>query len=84
MTLQNKRIFASILFVLVRFVSIAQCSGCPNGNPCAPCCTLPGGCGGGPPPPPPGLPIDNLVIAFLLLGISYGAYKYYQFAKRSS
>jgi hypothetical protein len=46
MGLQNKKILASILFVLISFVSIAQGSVPPPPMP----------------PPPPGLPIDDAML----------------------
>jgi len=66
MIIQNKRIFASILFVLISFVSVAQGSG----NPPPPM-----------PPPPPGLPIDSGVLILLLLGLLLGAYFKFKTAK---
>ncbi|HMB99512.1 MAG TPA: hypothetical protein VKN14_00585 [Flavobacteriaceae bacterium] len=59
MIIQNKRIFASILFVLISFVCVAQ-----GGDPPPPT-----------PPPPPGLSIDGGVFVLLLLGILYGIKK---------
>jgi hypothetical protein len=59
MRLQNKLILASILSLVVGFVSAAQ--GIDNPPPPMP-------------PPPPGLPIDGSVIAVLVLGLIYGAY----------
>ena len=82
MILQNKRKFASILFVLISFVSMAQggpCGGCSGGpGACAPCC--PNNCGG--PPPPPGLPVDNLIFALLVLGIIYGSWQIWKLTKK--
>ena len=60
MSIQNKSIIASILFVLISFVCVAQGSG----NPPPPT-----------PPPPPGLPIDGGVLVALGLGLLYGAQK---------
>ncbi len=57
MRIQNKKIFASILFVLISFVCWTQ--PCPGGPPCGP-------------PPPPGLPIDSAVPILLLAGLYYG------------
>jgi len=58
MGIQNKKIFASILFVLISFVCVAQ---------------DPPGPGDPVPPPPPGLPIDGAIplaiIGALYLGI---------------
>jgi len=57
MTIQNKRIFASILFVLISYVCIAQGSGEPP--PPAP-------------PPPPGLPIDGYLPILFVVAFYYG------------
>ncbi|WP_042502419.1 PID-CTERM protein-sorting domain-containing protein [Algibacter lectus] len=59
MTIQNKRIFASILFVLISFVCTAQGGGMPPP----------------PVTPPIGLPIDGGVIAGACFAILYGAKK---------
>jgi hypothetical protein len=59
MTVQYKRIFASILFVLISFVCLAQ-----TGNPPPP-----------QPPPPPGLAIDMGVIFGVVLGLFFGIKK---------
>jgi hypothetical protein len=59
MRIQNKKIIASILFVLISFVCAAQVSGPPPPSP----------------PPPPGLPIDGGILALLGLGLVYGAKK---------
>ena len=59
MTIQNKRIFASILFVLISFVCSAQ------GNMPPPPL----------PPSFPGLPIDGGVIIGACVGVFYGAKK---------
>jgi hypothetical protein len=56
MTIQKKRLFASILFVLISFVCEAQVGGPPP----------PGA------PPPPGLPIDGVVLLGLCFGLFYG------------
>lgn len=58
--IQNKRIIASILFVLISFVCVAQVGGGPP---------PPG------PPPPFGLPIDGGVLIGLCVGLFYGAKK---------
>jgi hypothetical protein len=58
MIIQNKRIFASVLFVLISFVSIAQGSSPPPPTP----------------PPPPGLPIDGGLLLLLLIGLLLGAF----------
>lgn len=60
MTIQNKRKFASILFVLISFVCTAQL----GGNPPPPM-----------PPPPPGLPVDGAVVFVFVLGVLYGIKK---------
>ncbi len=60
MKLQNKRIFASILFVLISFVCTAQL----GGDPPPPM-----------PPPPPGLPVDGMVLFVLVIGVIYGIKK---------
>jgi len=61
MTIQNKRIFASILFVLISFVCVSQV-GPPNpGTPAG---------------PPPGLvPIDGGVLMGAFFALIYGAIK---------
>lgn len=59
MGIQNKKIIASILFVLISFVCMAQRAG--DGIPPPPS-----------PPPPPGLPIDGALPFLLLAGIFYG------------
>ena len=60
MRIQNKNILASILFVLISFVCVAQGS-----NPPPPL-----------PPPPPGLPIDGLTPFVLIAAIYYGIKKH--------
>ena len=60
MRIQNKRTIASILFVLISFVCLAQGSGTPPPPS---------------PPPPPGLPVDGGVLMVLGLGILYGVKK---------
>ena len=59
MIIHNKRKFASILFVLISFVCVAQELPRPHEGP----------------PPPPGLPVDGLVIFVLVLGVIYGIKK---------
>jgi hypothetical protein len=59
MKIQNRTIIASILFVLISFVCVAQ-----GGNPPPPM-----------PPPPPGLPIDGATPFVLILAIIYGIKK---------
>jgi len=58
MKIQNKRIIASILFVLISFVCQAQ----GTNNPPPPS-----------PPPPPGLPIDGGVLVAMSIGLAYGS-----------
>ena len=60
MTIQNKKIFASILFVLISFVCIAQ--------PMPPHPSAPNDGG----PPPPGFPIDGAIPVLMLAGLFYG------------
>lgn len=60
MMIQNKRIFASILFVLISFVCVAQ-GGAPP--------PVPG------PPPPVGAPIDGGVLIGAFFALVYGAKK---------
>ena len=60
MIVQNKKTFASILFVLISFV----CSSQTDGTPPPPA-----------PPPPPGLPIDSALPALLLVALIFGVYK---------
>ncbi len=57
MGIQNKKFLASILFVLISFVSIAQI-----GNPPPPT----------PPPPPPGAPIDEALPILFIVAVCYG------------
>lgn len=64
MTIQNKRIFASILFVLISFVCMAQI----GDNPPPP-----------QPPPPPGLPIDGGLAILFFVAIYYGIKKSLKF-----
>ena len=59
MTIQNKKIFASILFVLISFVCLAQSQ--PPPLPTAPGET-----------PPPGFPIDGAIPVLMLAGLFYG------------
>ncbi|RSK41573.1 hypothetical protein [Mangrovimonas spongiae] len=66
MKLQNKKIIASILFLVISFVCVAQ-----EDMP-APAT----GGGNQPiPPPPPGTPIDSGVYIVAGLALAYGAYK---------
>lgn len=59
MIIQNKKIPASILFVLISFVSVAQ-----RGGPPPPA-----------PPPPPGLAIDSAIYVLIAIALLYGAIK---------
>lgn len=59
MRIQNKKILASILFVLISFVCVAQGDAPPPPAP----------------PPPPGLPIDGMLPAAMLLALFYGIKK---------
>ena len=60
MMIQNKRIIASILFVLISFVCVAQVGGGPAPPPPAP-------------PPPPGAPIDGGLLVGVFVALFYGA-----------
>jgi len=60
MRIQNRKITASILFVLISFVCVAQ----GGHNPPPPT-----------PPPPPGLPIDGGVLVVIGLALLYGSRK---------
>lgn len=59
MMIANKKVVASILFVLVSFVSAAQ----HGNNPPPP-----------QPPPPQGLPIDGGLVVLIILGLALGVY----------
>ena len=67
MRIQNKKYFASILFVLISFVCNAQVDGTPP--PPAP-------------PPPPGLPIDDYLPFLLVIALVYGIYKRLKLSKQ--
>lgn len=67
MIIQNKRIFASILFVLISFVCAAQSIPEPP---------VPG------PPPPPGLPIDGGILVGVVFAMLYGGKKLLSLNKR--
>ena len=62
MKIQNKRLFASILFVLISFVCMAQKELPPPVESFAP-------------PPPPGLPIDGGIWLGACFAIFYGVKK---------
>ena len=66
--IQNKKIFASILFVLISFVCAAQTP--PPPPP-------PGR------PGPVGAPIDGGLLVLLIVGLFFGIYKMYKFQKRT-
>lgn len=66
MRIQNKKILASILFVLISFVCAAQ-----GDNPPPPM-----------PPPPPGLPIDGFTTLALIVGTFFGVKKAFKNTKR--
>ncbi|TYA74244.1 hypothetical protein [Seonamhaeicola marinus] len=66
MTVQNRRIFASILFVLISFVCFSQT----GGEKLPPVPGTPGG-----PVGPPGFPIDGGVILGVIFALCYGAKK---------
>ncbi|WP_132704900.1 hypothetical protein [Winogradskyella wandonensis] len=63
---------ASIIYSLILFIQ-GPCAGCPSGNPCAPCCSTPSGCGGGP-PPPPGFAIDHYIYVLFFAALVLGVY----------
>jgi len=63
MKIQNKRLFASILFVLISVLCAAQGQGPPFPHP------------GGGPPGPPGFPIDGGVIMGIGVALFYGVKK---------
>lgn len=65
MRIQNKKILASILFVIISFVCAAQ-----EGAPPPPM-----------PPPPPGLPIDGFTSLALVVGAYFGIKKTIQNSK---
>ena len=68
MGLQNKKILASILFVLISFVCVGQIG---NGQPPPPM-----------PPPPPGLPIDDALPFLFILALFYGVYRKFRLVKK--
>jgi len=59
--IQNKKIIASILFLLISFVSTPQTAVSELPPPA--------------PPPPPGLPVDAGVYFLLAFGLVYGVVK---------
>lgn len=66
MGLQNKKILASILFVSISFVCVAQ-----GGQPPPPT-----------PPPPPGLPIDDALPVLFVFALIFGIYRKFRLIKR--
>jgi len=68
MIVQNKKTFASILFVLISFVCSAQLDGSTPPPPA--------------PPPPPGLPIDSALPVLFLLALIFGIYKSFKSVKQ--
>ena len=69
MGLQNKKIIASILFVMISFVCVAQGVGAGIPPP-------PG------PPPPPGLPIDGALPILFLVALLFGIYRKFKFVRK--
>lgn len=69
MTIQNKRIIASVLFVLISFGCMAQGFDNPRIPDHVPRPDVPGG------PPPPPFPIDGGVLIALAAGLFYGVKK---------
>jgi len=68
MILQNKLKLASILFLVISFVSAAQSSEIPPPPMIGP-------------PPPPGLPIDGSAIFVFVLGLIFGVYSRIKISK---
>ena len=66
MIVQNKKTFASILFVLISFVCVAQGSQPPPPMP----------------PPPPGLPIDDALPFVFMITLFFGIVRKIKLAKR--
>ena len=66
MGLQIKKILASILFVLISFVCVAE-----GGQPPPPT-----------PPPPPGLPIDDAIAILFVLALIFGVVRKVRLAKK--
>lgn len=69
MGLQNKKILASILFVTISFVCVAQGAG--EGIP-----PPPG------PPPPPGLPIDSALLVLFVVALLFGIYRKFKLVRK--
>lgn len=67
MRIQNKKILASILFVLISFVCSAQGVEPPPPSP----------------PPPPGLPIDGSLPILIILALVFGVYRKAKSVKNS-
>jgi hypothetical protein len=66
MRIQNKNILASILFVLISFVCVAQ-----GGQPPPPM-----------PPPPPGLPIDDALPVLFVIALLYGVVRKFRLSRK--
>ena len=66
--MQNKNMLASILFLFMSFMSMAQ-----GGTPPPPT-----------PPPPPGLPIDGGTLILFISALTYGVYKAYKISKKTA
>lgn len=69
MIIQNQRIFASVLFVLISLVCVAQVT--QEGPEPPPS-----------PPPPIGTPIDGWIVFVLLIGLIYGVYRSFKLIKQ--
>ena len=70
--MQNKKTFASILFISVSLIAMPQSRELP---PPGPSMT---------PPPPPGFPIDSGIFVLFLLALVYGIYKTYLYTKKTT
>jgi len=66
-SMQSKNMLASIVFMFIGFISMAQ-----GGTPPPPM-----------PPPPPGLPIDGGVVVLFIAAIAYGIYKAYKISRKT-
>ena len=64
--MKDRKVFASILFFFVGYVSMAQ-----GATPPPPM-----------PPPPPGLPIDDGIILLFVLALALGVYKACKISKK--
>ena len=65
--MSKKKVFASILLILISLPAIAQGSAPPPPMP----------------PPPPGLPIDNAVYVLLALAVIYGIFRSFKLSKQN-